>query len=152
VAARDYDRDLVEHPLHLLLARVNAARRNGTQAASDGERALEQAFRCSQRLAVYGTLAPGEANAHILAACPGTWSLGEVHGRRALRDYPVFTYAHGAGVINMQVLHSQNLPEHWSRIDEFEGGHYCRILVPVFEGRRLLTIANLYEARDPIAP
>lgn len=152
MTAHGYDGDLAAHPLHQLLARVNNARRNGTQVAGDGERALEQAFGCSRRLAVYGTLAPGEANDHVLAPCPGTWSLGEVHGRRAVRDYPVFTYAHGAAPVSMQVLHSQHLPEHWSRIDEFEGPSYCRILVPVFEGRRLLTIANLYEARDAIAP
>lgn len=140
------------HPLHRLLARVNDARCVGSPTAKEGERVLEAAFQCSVRLAVYGTLAPGEANAHVLAECPGTWSSGGVHGRRDMRDYPVFSPDMQARQVTVQVLHSDHLPAHWARIDEFEGPKYCRVLVPVFEGARLLTIANLYAARDPVLP
>ena len=35
----------------------------------------------TQRLFVYGTLAPGRANEHVLADVPGTWELATVRGR-----------------------------------------------------------------------
>jgi gamma-glutamylcyclotransferase (GGCT)/AIG2-like uncharacterized protein YtfP len=140
-----------DHPLTQLLARVNCARRNTLQTAWDGERVLEDAFGCSQRLVVYGTLAPGASNEHVLAECTGTWSRGNVHGWIAVRDYPVFTHDPEGPAVAMQVLHSAQLPTRWEHIDEFEGSAYCRILVPVYERLRLITIANLYEARDPVA-
>lgn len=34
-----------------------------------------------QRLFVYGTLAPGRPNEHVLSAVPGTWQRGTVRGR-----------------------------------------------------------------------
>ena len=34
-----------------------------------------------RRLFVYGTLAPGEENAHVLAHCRGDWMRGSVTGR-----------------------------------------------------------------------
>ena len=37
----------------------------------------------TQRLFVYGTLAPGRANGHVLADVPGTWELATVRGSNA---------------------------------------------------------------------
>jgi hypothetical protein len=43
------------------------------------------------------------------------------------------------------MLVSPELPEHWKRLDEFEGADYARILVPVEDGGgTLIAVANIY--------
>lgn len=138
------------HDLQELLARATAARRHG-RIDAEAERRLEAAFACCQRLAVYGTLAPGEANARQLAACPGTWSRGTVTGRRAEREHPVLTFDPAAPAVPVQVLHSGVLPAHWPRLDAFEGDEYRRILVPIVLAAGGSTVANLYEVARPVA-
>jgi len=128
-----------------LVDRANA----GDAAAASS---LELSFRCSQRLAVYGTLAPGEPNHHQLARCHGTWSRGEVRGRRATRQFPVFTYDATAPSVPVQWLASAVLPQHWARLEAFEGPDYRRILVPVFRGEQLTTVAHLFAAVEPVMP
>lgn len=137
-------------PLELLL-RALAARRAG-RPDTDAERRLEAAYDCGRRLAVYGTLAPGAANAHQLDGCRGTWTPGHVTGRRAERDFPVFTFAPAAPPVPVHVLDSADLPLHWDRLDAFEGDAYRRILVPVTFSDGRTTVANLYEAVAPVAP
>jgi gamma-glutamylcyclotransferase (GGCT)/AIG2-like uncharacterized protein YtfP len=139
-------RDLLE-----LVARATTARRHG-RVDDDAERLLDAAFGCCQRLAVYGTLAPGEANADQLADCPGTWSQGMVTGRRAQREHPVLTFDASAGAVPVLVLHSEVLPAHWARLDAFEGDDYHRILVPVARSHGSYTVANLYEAVRIVGP
>ena len=39
-----------------------------------------------QRLFVYGTLAPGRANAHVLTGIDGTWEEASVTGKRYAED------------------------------------------------------------------
>lgn len=134
-----------------VLRLVDRAHR-GEASATD---ALERAFSCSQRLASYGTLAPGGPNHHQLAPCRGTWSLGTVPGRRADRLFPVFTYDPSAPRLPVHWLASPQLPQHWERLDRFEGTEYRRILVPVFEAGgtgKVLTVAYLYAARVPVLP
>lgn len=145
-----HDEEVLRH-----VERANAARRShrgGAVGARDAEDALEHAFRSSQRLAVYGTLAPGEANHHLLAACPGPWIRGVVHGHRAMREHAVFTYDAAAGHVAVQMLTSPGLLQRWASLDEFERPTHRRVLVPVFEGKGLLSVANLYEACEPVEP
>lgn len=135
------------HDLLDLLAAATAARRQGRWHAA-AESRLETAFACSHKLAVYGTLAPGEPNERQLAACPGIWSPGTVTGRRAMREHPVFTFDAAAPPVAVLVLHSTMLPDHWARLDAFEGTGYRRILVPVAGAQP--TVANLFEAVVPV--
>ncbi len=128
------------------------ARRCGDADAAEAEATLERAFGCSARLAVYGTLAPGECNHHRLDGCAGTWTRGTVRGRRTVRQFPAFTYDAGAPPVPVHVLASAALASTWSALDAFEGDDYRRILVPVFAGAALVTVANLYEACTPVAP
>ena len=137
--------------LQLVLA-ANAARRAGDASGGAAGLALEHTFACAERLASYGSLAPGGQNHGVLAACPGTWWQGVVTGFRAARDWPVFTFAPNGPPVPVQVLHSRALPAHWPTIDAFEGTDYRRILVPVWQGELLTWVANLYEAVDPVAP
>ncbi len=126
-----------------LVDRANAA----DEAAAHS---LERAFTCSQQLVVYGTLAPGEPNHHQLAACPGTWARAAVRGRRAMRQFPVFTYDAAAPLVPVLWLTSASLPPHWARLDAFEGPDYRRILVPVWLGEQWVNVAHLYAAVAPV--
>ena len=104
------------------------------------------------RLAAYGTLAPGESNHAMLADVPGTWVAGTVQGVRFIANgYPAFVPRPGHDLVPVHVLTSTALPEHWARLDAFEGADYRRILVPVSLGSGALLVANLYEYIAPRA-
>ncbi len=137
--------------LFALLRRLNAARRDAPDAAL--EALLEQHFQPSRRLAVYGTLAPDEVNADQLIALAGTWSPAVLRGERSANGwgltggYPGFRWDETGGAIQALVFESPALPEHWRRLDRFEGPAYCRILVPVYiPSEKYLSVANTYEA------
>ncbi|MCA8974779.1 MAG: gamma-glutamylcyclotransferase [Planctomycetes bacterium] len=103
------------------------------------------------RLAVYGTLAPGEANHHLLAACRGVFASGFVRGTRAVREFPVFTPDPNAPLVAVRWLASVDLWTLWPALDAFEGEDYRRVLVPVLgPGSELVTVANLYAAVVPV--
>src|SRR5713101_7749078 len=104
------------------------------------------------RLAAYGTLAPGESNYGMLAGVEGTWVDGTVEGVRFMANgYPAFQPRPGNGLVPVRVLSSVALPQHWARLDEFEGPEYRRILVQVSlaDGTRL--VANLYAYIGPLS-
>jgi gamma-glutamylcyclotransferase (GGCT)/AIG2-like uncharacterized protein YtfP len=143
--------ELVPHDVIVLIERANRDRAAG-RTVDDAERTLEAMFTCSRKLAVYGTLAPGESNHHLLASCPGTWTSAAVPGRRTVRRFPAFTYDPSAALVAVQMLDSPDLPDQWQHLDAFEGPDYPRILVPVYTGDHLLAVANLYASREPVAP
>ena len=86
------------------------------------------------RLFVYGTLAPGEVNEHLLATLDGSWvparvfgtlhaeGWGHTHGFPALQLDPAATAVAG------QIFCSEDLARHWARLDEFEGEAYRRVV------------------------
>ena len=90
-----------------------------------------------QRLAVYGTLAPGRPNHHVLDGLSGRWIAGSVRG--FLRDrgwgaahgYPGMLLDPSGPVVAVDVLESAQLPAHWARLDEFEGPGYRRSVTSV---------------------
>jgi gamma-glutamylcyclotransferase (GGCT)/AIG2-like uncharacterized protein YtfP len=125
--------------------------------ASYAERWLCARFRTHETLAVYGTLAPGRPNHHVVAPLGGEWTEGVIEGDLfpegwgATLGYPACRPRSGGPIIPVHVLTSPSLPAAWPELDAFEGPGYRRILVPVFtagaaEERRLLTVANLYAA------
>lgn len=146
-----------------LVAAANAARR--ADGASPGnaaaaERELDTLFRTSQTLAVYGTLAPGRPNHHIVAPLGGEWTEGVIEGDLhpvgwgATLGYPAFRPHAGGPAVAVHVLTVPALATDWPRLDHFEGPGYRRVLVPVFtpgppDERRLYTVANLYAAAEP---
>jgi gamma-glutamylcyclotransferase (GGCT)/AIG2-like uncharacterized protein YtfP len=137
-----------------LVAHANAARRDGTGDSHDEspeERALEAVFACSEHLAVYGSLAPGRENHHLLAGCPGTWTQGTVTGRVAQRTWRAFTFDPTGAPVDVHVLRSAQLRAHWRALDTFEGADYRRELVPVTGGDGRLLVANLYAAVTPVS-
>lgn len=134
------------------LMTLNARRTvTGTAERDDLEREVEERFGASHRLAVYGSLAPGEVNHHAVADLPGTWEdvivTGMLHspGPGSTSNFPVLRWRAGGPPVAARLLVSDALPAQWRRLDAFEGAAYRRILVPVHSERgALLAVANLY--------
>ena len=88
----------------------------------------------TRRLFVYGTLAPGRPNEHILANVSGQWQPATVTGRLiqegwgAAKGYPGIVLDEGGGDVEGFLFTSDSLTEHWDRLDEFEGEGYERVL------------------------
>lgn len=127
------------------------------------EQQLNDAFETNNLLAVYGTLAPGRQNYHIVEPLGGDWSEGVIEGDLqqtgwgATLGYPAFRPKAGGTALRIKLLKSPLLPSEWKHVDGFEGPDYQRVLVPVFRvddetseprARALLTVANLYAAKD----
>ncbi len=89
------------------------------------------------RLAVYGTLGPGGPNQHVLADLGGRWFVGTVRGHLRAEGwgsdlgYPGIVLDPGGPAVEVQVLDSPALADHWDRLDEFEGPGYRRVAVTV---------------------
>jgi gamma-glutamylcyclotransferase (GGCT)/AIG2-like uncharacterized protein YtfP len=146
----------------LSLQEVNslvAAANSEEPGAADAERRLDALFRSRHTLAVYGTLAPGRSNHHVVAPLGGEWTDGVVEGDLfpvgwgATLGYPAFRPRAGGPSVAVQLLTTPELADAWPALDRFEGPGYRRILVPVFapgppDERRLLTVANLYAAAE----
>ncbi len=148
--------DIERNPSRLfaLLRRINVCR--GVSPDEALEALVEQHYQPSCRLAVYGTLAPGEVNEHQLSGLAGTWSPVLLHGERSANGwgltggYPGFRWDEAGGEIPALVFTSQALPSHWHRLDRFEGSAYCRILVPVYIiSENHFSVANTYEPQRP---
>jgi gamma-glutamylcyclotransferase (GGCT)/AIG2-like uncharacterized protein YtfP len=103
------------------------------------------------KLFVYGSLQPGRENHHMLSELKGTWMKGYVtgdlvdQGWGASLGYPAMVWNPDGEKINGQLLISEELPDHWQRLDELEGKDYKRILVPVFCGQEI-HVAHIYSA------
>ncbi len=89
------------------------------------------------RLAVYGTLAPGRENHHQLQGLAGSWRAGIVRGTRiatgwgATKGYPALILAANGAPVAVQIFESADLPNHWARLDDFEGPDYRRVVTDV---------------------
>lgn len=87
-----------------------------------------------QRLFVYGTLAPGRPNAHVLANVPGAWESASVTGKLlqagwgAAAGYPGIVLDERGDEVSGLIFSSPRLAEHWARLDEFEGEGYERVV------------------------
>ncbi len=88
----------------------------------------------AMRLATYGTLAPGRVNHHQLAALEGFWRQGTVHGRLveagwgAKLGFPGLILDPAGEAVEVHVFESLELPDHWLRLDAFEGAGYRRVV------------------------
>lgn len=89
-----------------------------------------------QYLFVYGTLAPNQPNAHILAPINGTWRPATIRGKLypnglgATVGFPAVipdtSHENQGEIVKGLVFSSNELDEHWQWIDEFEGDGYLR--------------------------
>jgi gamma-glutamylcyclotransferase (GGCT)/AIG2-like uncharacterized protein YtfP len=137
------------------LVEVNALRVAGPSPRLQRlEAATAARFSAHCRLAVYGSLAPGRSNHDQLQDLRAEWHSGcFVRGDLADRGwstgvgYPTLRWSASGPAIAVDMLVSEDLPRHWSRLDEFEGPDYQRIVVPVFVGTGVVAVANLYASR-----
>lgn len=87
----------------------------------------------TERLFVYGTLAPGRVNAHVMADIPGRWEPASVigtllqEGWGAAAGFPGIVLDEDGAEVSGLVFSSDHLAEHWARLDEFEGEGYRRV-------------------------
>jgi len=108
----------------------------------------------TDRLFVYGTLAPGRPNEHILADVPGTWEPATVRGRLlqegwgAAVGYPGIVLSEAGDEVHGFVFSSEELSAHWNRLDEFEGEGYVRVLVPAQLENGGIVEAHIYALAD----
>ena len=107
-----------------------------------------------ERLFVYGTLAPGKPNAHVLADVRGTWQPASVTGRLlpegwgAALGYPGIVLADDGDVVRGLVFSSDELATHWPRLDAFEGEGYERVLTVARLDDGATVDAYIYRLRE----
>ncbi len=107
----------------------------------------------TERLFVYGTLQPGGPNEHVLADITGEWHTAYVKGRLvedgwgASMGYPALVVDEEGGEVHGQVLTSNELVDHWARLDAFEGDEYQRTVVTVTLTNGETVDANVYVMR-----
>lgn len=106
------------------------------------------------RLATYGTLAPGRPNHHQLSDVPGRWFAGHVRGSLvdagwgAATGYPGLILDSNGPAVEVFVFESRALPDHWDRLDAFEGPGYRRVVVDVSTDGGVVP-ASIYALADP---
>ena len=107
----------------------------------------------TQRLFVYGTLAPGRPNEHVLKTIGGMWESATVkdhlrqHGWGAEMGYPGIVLDGAGEDIKGFIFSSHHLDKHWDELDDFEGGEYKRVLAEVHRNDAISTDAYIYVLR-----
>src|SRR5688500_1763892 len=107
----------------------------------------------THRLFVYGTLAPGQPNEHVLADVPGEWEAATVTGTLlqegwgAAAGYPGIVLGEHGGEVKGLLFSSESLAEHWARLDAFEGEGYERVVTTVQREDGTVVDAYVYALR-----
>jgi gamma-glutamylcyclotransferase (GGCT)/AIG2-like uncharacterized protein YtfP len=113
----------------------------------------EERDEADMTLAVYGSLAPGQVNHHVVASIAGRWSTAEIEAVWVARGwgsslgYHALEWRPAAPRQTVHVLHSEQLPLEWRRLDAFEGSDYVRVRVPLKRGLDNLGFASMYTAK-----
>ena len=87
------------------------------------------------RLFVYGTLAPGKPNHHVISDVAGEWENATVKGTLVNEgwgsghDCPGLIPSEEAPEVQGYVFTSTDLTNSWDMLDKFEGSDYKRELV-----------------------
>jgi len=101
-------------------------------------------------LFVYGTLGPGQPNAHQLEEMDGTWEQASVRGTLhpeswgAALGYPGIVLDPEGETVEGHLFISDQLPSHWARLDAFEGDGYERVLTRAKTGTGSMKDAYIY--------
>ena len=104
----------------------------------------------TDRLFVYGTLAPGRPNEHVLAEVAGTWEPATVKGTLrqegwgAAVGYPGIVLDEHGGEVHGFIFSSEELSAHWARLDAFEGDGYERVFTSAELGDGTVVKAHIY--------
>lgn len=112
--------------------RINLARKS-----DESVRRVTVCSDANTHLASYGTLAPGRVNHRELASLSGSWQSGTVkgwlvdEGWATQLGYPALVLDPNGLHVEVALFESEELPAHWSRLDEFEGSSYRRVITRV---------------------
>lgn len=107
----------------------------------------------TQRLFVYGAMAPGRPHAHVLATVPGTWELAAVRGkllpqgRSDANGGTAIVIDEGGPEVHGMLFTSDVLAEHWERLDRIKGDGLERVLTSVKRQSGATAPAYVYAAR-----
>ena len=112
----------------------------------------------TNRLFVYGTLAPGQPNEQVLKDLSGSWEEAVVtgrliqHGWGAAVGFPALVLSADGAEIQGLLFSSDALADCWLRLDEFEGSGYQRVLTQARRGTGDTVSAYVYVARSTAGP
>lgn len=101
-------------------------------------------------LFIYGSLAPGRPNAHIMEGIEGNWQAGTTQGYLieagwgADLGYPAIRLDKQGDVVAGFLFSSTELDQFWPMLDEFEGEAYQRSLTQVKTDNGRLYDAYIY--------
>jgi hypothetical protein len=99
------------------------------------------------RLIVYGSLAPGGANAFMLGGLVGDWRRCHIRGHLGrYRGFKSFRYDPEGPEHPVWLLSSAELPRVIPDLDDFEGEGYERIIIPARVGDDWV-MAQVYEGK-----
>lgn len=107
-----------------------------------------------QRLFVYGTLAPGKPNEHVMTTIGGTWQEATVNGYLKSQGWgaamgcPGIVLDAAGEDIKGYIFCSEHLDSHWHELDEFEGEEYERVLVNATTKDNQAVDAYIYKLRE----
>lgn len=91
-----------------------------------------------EKLFVYGTLAPGQPNAHVLGEVEGEWEKGFVWGKLFdegwgnAMGFPGIRLDPKDQKVEGQIFTSPRLTDLWPVLDDFEGDGYERVTATAF--------------------
>lgn len=106
-----------------------------------------------EQLFVYGTLAPGRPNEHVIDEIGDSWKTGIVTGTLrqegwgAELGYPGISLDEHGDEISGFLFSSENLSAFWSKLDEFEGAAYERVMTTVKLTKNRTVGAYIYALR-----
>ena len=123
---------------------------------TEEEMAFLRTYQPEKVLIIYGTLAPGKPNHHVIEPIKGAWQKGIVRGKLvnmgwgAYLGYKGFvpTRREEQDEIPAVILSSDELVANWKMLDEFEGEGYRRILVPFEAENGEVGVGYIYAVND----
>ncbi|WP_020558923.1 gamma-glutamylcyclotransferase [Thiofilum flexile] len=106
------------------------------------------------KLFVYGSLAPGRPNEHLLKKVGGEWVEATVRGRLvsegwgADMGFPGIIPTPDGEVVCGYLFSSDNLSAYWDEIDQFEGAGYERVIIKAQAKDGAAVDAFIYQLRQ----
>ena len=115
---------------HITLSNLN------NSGLNEEEKTFLKTYIPEKILIIYGTLAPGRQNHHIIEHVKGVWKEGIIRGKLESSGWGAHlgykAFRHGESelqeIIKAFVFFSDELLDNWKMRDEFEGDEYKRIL------------------------
>lgn len=106
------------------------------------------------KLFVYGSLVPGQANEHILKNIDsnGKWVKATVKGQlyeNGWGDYPGIIPDNNGKAIDGLLFISDKLDQCWEQLDTFEGEGYERVVIDAIDIEANVVDAYIYKLKDP---